>query len=490
MRGIRRSRKLTCLIFIQFLIVSDAFVVTKVRRNVEISQFQFKNRNEHVPTRSSLSFGMTSIINPGNGKASLSLLVSTFVGVQMDRKIPGSGIVSTLCAATLVSGLKWAPSAHALYEASWSTFLPASLVFLLLSLSNKSLEGKLAPKSSTRASIKRLGVPFAIACLGSVIGCTCSFLAFSKIPTLALQMPSHDALLAASCLTASFIGGSVNFLATASALQSVRSTNSLATNTLLSSMATADVLVMAMYLTGLTACIKSQWLAKWFAGNESLPVTLAPNEATELTTVEASTEIIVPSRKATLGPFGTAATSIMVASGIVTLANRAEPVLSSFLPGTGCAIITLSTPLVQRLLLSTLMDASMLQKVTGRLFEYSFLLLFASMGMSTDVVAVLRNAPVCLGFSCLALLIHSLITLLGNKIYHQCVDSSVTLMDTLVASNAAIGGAATAAAFAGQGPNEQRKELIVAGTVWGVAGYAIGTTAGLTTYHLLKRLVL
>ena len=63
------------------------------------------------------------------------------------------------------------------------------------------------------------------------------------------------------------------------------------------------------------------------------------------------------------------------------------------------------------------------------------------------------------------------------------------LADVLGASNAAIGGPATAAAFGARIPckNPREKQAwTIAGTVWGVVGYAVGTTIGVTLYRLVQ----
>jgi len=58
------------------------------------------------------------------------------------------------------------------------------------------------------------------------------------------------------------------------------------------------------------------------------------------------------------------------------------------------------------------------------------------------------------------------------------------LQHMLIASNAAIGGPATAAVFAGNscrlGP-----EYVIAATFWGVFGYAIGTPIGVRIFRFL-----
>ena len=56
------------------------------------------------------------------------------------------------------------------------------------------------------------------------------------------------------------------------------------------------------------------------------------------------------------------------------------------------------------------------------------------------------------------------------------------LSEALVGSNAAIGGPSTAAAFAGS----MAPTLVVPAAVWGIVGYAGGTTLGVGVYELLR----
>lgn len=65
---------------------------------------------------------------------------------------------------------------------------------------------------------------------------------------------------------------------------------------------------------------------------------------------------------------------------------------------------------------------------------------------------------------------------------------SIKLEHVLVASNAAIGGPATAAAFA-CGQTSANVDLANAATVWGVVGYAIGTGIGICLYELLRAMI-
>jgi uncharacterized membrane protein len=137
------------------------------------------------------------------------------------------------------------------------------------------------------------------------------------------------------------------------------------------------------------------------------------------------------------------------------------------------------------------------RRVSGALSTYCFLLVFAAMGMSMDVPAALRGGPACLLFSLASLLVHAAITLVvccflawWQRSAQFPSDYIVRWEDALIASNAAIGGPATAAAFCGQLPesNPRKAGLTLAATVYGVVGYAIGTTIGLTLFRILKNL--
>jgi uncharacterized membrane protein len=95
--------------------------------------------------------------------------------------------------------------------------------------------------------------------------------------------------------------------------------------------------------------------------------------------------------------------------------------------------------------------------------------------------------PACLVFSLWALLVHLIVVVVGS------LPLRVELEDVWIASNAAIGGPATAAAFCNRmknnsnGDNNQllQGRTMVAATVWGVVGYAIGTTLGVAIYRAI-----
>ena len=125
---------------------------------------------------------------------------------------------------------------------------------------------------------------------------------------------------------------------------------------------------------------------------------------------------------------------------------------------------------------------------------------FAAVGASARLTCMLRAGPAILVFTALALSSHCLVTLLSvvllNGLFsarmprgtqaRQDNDSRhlIGLRPALVASNANVGGPATAAAFAGV---IGAHDLVVAATTWGTVGYAMASALGIGLYSSLLR---
>jgi uncharacterized membrane protein len=105
--------------------------------------------------------------------------------------------------------------------------------------------------------------------------------------------------------------------------------------------------------------------------------------------------------------------------------------------------------------------------------------------MSANIGNALKAGPACLWFSMAALLVHVLVTLGGSLLCSKSIFPNIQLQHVLVASNAAIGGPATAAAYCGQ-IKQRARGLALAATLWGVVGYAIGTGIGVTLSRVLS----
>jgi uncharacterized membrane protein len=441
-----------------------------------------------------------------SGTAVSALVLSAVTGRSLDRWIlPNSGILVTLATAAILSNTGLAPASHVVYDVCWSTLLPASLALLLLSLSSTataSATGDVTTKKdqppntdSAARVVRDLALPFGLASVGSIAGCLLSFFLCRAFPGVC-GLSGPDAAQAAACLTASFIGGSVNFFATAAVLAGTTTTAQSTASTLVSSMAAADLVVMALYFAFLDWALYAPRLQRWFAhrrGSNSeeevnrivqeklktinFTETSAPRDSPTATTTTQSWKSLFQKTRAIVLVSGLALT-------IVQVAVRVERALSNVIPGTACAVIAVVTPVIQRFLPSQNQLVTDMKEVAAPLAEWCFLCLFASIGMSANLGQALRSGPSCLFFSLTALMVHVVICFSGS------LRMGSRLEDVLVASNAAVGGPATAAAFSGRIPTSPRSNgLFMAATVWGVVGYAVGTTIGVTMYRILQGFV-
>jgi uncharacterized membrane protein len=436
-----------------------------------------------------------------SGTAVSALVLSTVTGRSFDRRIlPNSGILVTLATSAILSNTGLAPASHVVYDICWSTLLPASLALLLLSLSTaKGSATDVTMRNNTNSAarvVRDLALPFGLASVGSIAGCLLSFFICRAFPGV-WQLSGPEAAQAAACLVASLIGGSFNFFATAAVLAGTTTTAASTTSTLVSSMAAADLVVMALYFAFLDWALYSPRLQRLYArgrqNNTEVEETkqLLQREL-ETTSTETSTSKESASATTTIaqrwGSLFQNMRAIVLVSGlaltIVQVAVRVERALSNIIPGTACAVIAVLTPLIQRLLPSQNQLVTEMKEVAAPLAEWCFLCLFASIGMSANLGQALRSGPSCLLFSLTALMVHVVIVFSGS------LRIGSRLEDVLVASNAAVGGPATAAAFSGRIPTSPRSNgLFMAATVWGVVGYAVGTTIGVTMYRALQAFV-
>jgi len=462
--------------------------------------------------------------------AGATLILSSTTGILFEKYISnGGGHVITLLTSALLSNLSQVlpirsiPTNHYLYDWCWSVFLPASLVFALLS-SSPSSGGDAATTSTVsteqksnkskailKSTIQGMTIPFILGSIGSIIGCISSY-HFVSMP---YNTRDISALLA-GCLCASYIGGTVNFFATANVLKK----NSVISNDVGSafgSMAAADLVVMAIYFCMLQTVSRSNWLHKLFPskvsrGDDSISKEgEEQDDDTALTTQSNHKHSITSSIVA----------SFIALSSVLLATTLEQKVTSTFgIPGTMCAFLAILGLIYQRLIhyvisshqewkpgakplssfthiISSLQGIS---KVAPTLSNICFYLLFAAVGTAADLSSAIVGGPSALVFASLALFVHSITVVGGSWIGMRLLNSKSKLLnkfgwqsssweEVLTATNAAIGGPSTASAFAvGLIPSENKNDvtndkrsqyrsaLVIGATFWGVFGYAIATS--------------
>jgi uncharacterized membrane protein len=456
--------------------------------------------------------------------AACSLVYAAWMGFFSERQLarplfPSCGIVVSLFVASLLSSfLNCVPKVHPIYDYCWSTILPASLALLLLSLpSNQNARCRETTSkfslsdNSVFGVVRRLSIPFLFACIGSILGCTLSYLMCYHYPLLLLT--PFDACQAAACLVASYIGGSVNFFATAAAIRQLPLAKSLKVgsssmnhSTLMSAMCAVDIVVMAVYFALLSVALQSERLQRWFQSEPSTSIaSIFPEDDRKATArlKQSSTEELNYDSLSYRVP--AVLVCGLLALFFVHISKRLESMVNHIIPGTACGFLCIFVPyFTRRMSAVPWVDNSSLWRAIQHFAEpmslFSFLLLFGSIGITADVSSAISSGPACLCFSLAAIATHGFVTLFGSYLWKRAFakrflncNNQFDLADVLIASNAAIGGPATAAAFCGQIPKQssfqRKRSLSIAATVWGVVGYAFGTTIGVSMYKLLQYFV-
>jgi uncharacterized membrane protein len=464
--------------------------------------------------------------------ASLALIVSSLFGIQIERIIPSSGILATLLVSAFFGNFvssRWVPTKHPLYDLCFTLFLPGSLALLLLayrpppsSSSSSSLlpiathemkEMVISPQddatqNSISACILRIAMPFLIASISSLFGCWLSYrcaLAFRWF-----HGSIEYAKITTGCMSASYVGGSVNFMSTARLIG--------APANILGSLVTSDLLTMSIYFSFLSSSLDWKWLVSKFSH------TTAPTKTTQTATIATKSngvkeyaqkregekknflndiddeddDTIAPN----LHSVYLASIPLLISTYlIVNVANRVENVVGRFVPGAACAIIAIVAPILNSLVQNKTYWKSFSIAATAW-SDFFFLSFFASIGIAANLSSALSMGPACLLFSTIALTVHVLGTTFGCVIWNRLILMlgrrrgakynsnilSLDLEDVWIASNAAIGGPATAAAFCGRMTKRDPGKLqgrTIAATVWGVVGYAIGTFVGVSMYRMI-----
>ena len=447
-------------------------------------------------------------LHPTTG-ASIAIVSSSLFGMQISRLIPSGGILGTLVSAAVFGNVcnKWVPNVHPLYDLCFSLFLPGSLTLLLLAYRSPESDDDIDDpgavtqhaQDSISACIRRIAMPFCITSLASLTGCWLSYRSalyfrwFQEGTGAAgaiAAKASELAKITTGCMSASYVGGSVNFMSTARIVG--------APATLLGSLVTADLFTMAIYFSFLSSSLDWKWLVSKFAQDRKVVAKNGDGNSLPLPTTS-STAMDVPSFD--LQSFCRTSIPLLVSTFfIVQVANRVEDFLGQFVPGTACALIAIVAPL-----LNSLVQARDFWKPYSRTAnvwsDFFFLSFFASIGVAANLSSALSMGPACIFFSLIALTVHVIGTVFGCLLWKKVMMAfhrlghrtgtnapSLDLEDVWIASNAAIGGPATAAAFCGCMVKRDPKKLkgrTIAATVWGVVGYAIGTIVGVSMYRML-----
>ena len=337
----------------------------------------------------------------------------------------GAPLVSSLAALALANAGVM-PTSSATYDAINGFLLPLAVPMLLFTADVRRV---------LRGSAKLLPC-FVVGAAGTTLG---TLVAYAAVPMGAL---GAEGWKMASALMARHIGGAVNFVAVANALEM--------TPSIMAAGLAADNLMNALYFAGLFA------LAKGVMPKEDGRDGSAIEDDGAAVEGEGAGE-----------PFNVlnASYALAVAASVGYAAKLISGAFS--LRGMDIPIITLITVVLATALPKRLGALAGSGEALATLVMQAF---FVAVGASGSITLMITTAPSLFFFSCLQVAVHLAFLLAVGKIFR--FDRAFAL----VASNACVGGPTTAAAMAS---SKRWKSLIVPSMLVGVLGYTVATFLGI-----------
>lgn len=376
---------------------------------------------------------MHALIDPNNVWALWAILLSAAAfalwaeGTRWGSKL--SGAVIAIGVTFTLSNLRLIPVEAPAYSMVWSYLVPLAIPLLLF-------------QADLRRIIREAGptlLAFLAGAVGTIIG---AIIAFHLVPL------GEESWKLAGIFCATYVGGSMNFVAAAQAL-------GLKSGDLLTAGFAADNLVMALYFLVLFSLPSSAWLRRFFPTRRISP---DPGKVP----IEASS-LEAPELKGM-------ATGLGLSACLCWAGFSLEKMLH--LPGSGILFLTALAVLLATLFpgwIGGLRGSADL----GNLLMHVF---FAVIGASANIAAVLRVGPLLFVFAAVILSIH-LLTILLSGIFLK-----LDLAEIVIASNANMGGPTTAAAMA---VARRWQALLIPAILCGTLGYAVATFIGVALGHWL-----
>lgn len=358
-----------------------------------------------------------------------------------------SGAIIALIFALLLSNFKVIPTESVVYDQVWGFIIPLALPLLLFQIDIKAI---------WKESGRLLGI-FLLSSVGTVAG---TFVAFFLLKE---HIPYLDKLSA--MMSASYIGGGVNFAAMALKFNPPKD--------VISAAVVADNLMTAIFILTLMAIPTVQFFRKKY----STPYI----DEVEGVHVEGQRDYFSRKEISLLD----LALNFGAAFFIVAVSFKLSAFMTNILPEAGGNILyEMFTGIVtdKYLILTTFTFVLLLsfpnffKQLNGSNEFGTFLiyLFFFVLGIPASIPLIIQTAPLLLLFVFIIAMLNLVISLIAGKLI------GADLEEILLASNANIGGPTTAAALAiAKGWHKLIGPILVVGTLGYIIGNYIGTAMGI-----------
>lgn len=342
-----------------------------------------------------------------------------------------SGAIMALIIALLLSNFNIIPLESKVYDDVWGYVVPIAIPLLLFQCDIK----KIWKESG------RLAIIFLLSSVGTMLGAVVGFYLLREyIPTLNNI---------AGTMTASYIGGGVNFVAVQTALNLDKQ--------LASALIVSDNLLMVLYFFVLIIIPTIPFFNKYFKREyrNEIKNTDDKKEVKRPITLEDVAFNFTISVLIVAVSFGFSDLILAEDRGYVInfLANK--------------YILLTSITVILATVFSTFFKKLIGSQEIGTFLIYIF---FAVIGIPASIKSIVVNSPLLLVFCAIMVIINMVITFVFAKLFN------FSLEEAILVSNANIGGPTTATAMAiSKGWTKYVAPVMLVGTL----GYVIGTYAGL-----------